>query len=156
MSQIEFTFAFFMIHMGPISFYLGPKVQHNKQNQTIKLLKPAYINKALNKFYLDKIYTVNILMKKIALFEQKIKKEILPSKKKCFQGITGSFMCSMVETRPNITFAIFVTSCFLKNPGLQHTKAVKTILQYLKGSNKREITYSGQNKLLVEGYSDFD
>lgn len=62
----------------------------------------------------------------------------------------------MVKTRPNIAFATFVASCFAKNLGYQHTEAVKMILQYLKGSNKRKIIYDGQNKLLVEKYSDFN
>ena len=39
-----------------------------------------------------------------------------------------------------------------KNLGHQHTEAVKTIMQYLKGSNKQKILYGGQNKLLVEKY----
>lgn len=69
--------------------------------------------------------------------------------------MTGSFIFSIVEIRPNIVFATFVASCFAKNLGHQHTKVVKTILQYLKGLNKREIIYSDQSKLLVEGYSDF-
>ena len=68
----------------------------------------------------------------------------------------GSLMFSMVETRPNIAFPTSVASRFAKNPGYQHTEAMKTILRYLKGSNKRGIIYSGQSKLLVEGYSNSD
>ena len=65
-------------------------------------------------------------------------------------------MFSIVETRPNIAFATSVASHFAKNQGYQYTEIVKTILQYLKGLNKQKITYGGQNKLLVEGYSDSD
>lgn len=65
-------------------------------------------------------------------------------------------MFSIVETRPNIVFATSVASCFAKSLSYQHIEVVKTILQYLKGSNKQEIIYSGQNKLSVEGYSDSD
>ena len=71
--------------------------------------------------------------------------------------MTGSIMFSMVETRPYIAFATSVASRFAKNPGHQHTEAVKTILRYLKGSRERGITYGGQEELLlVEGYSDSD
>ena len=65
-------------------------------------------------------------------------------------------MFSMVETRPDIAFATLLASRFAKNPGHQHTKAVKTILQYLKGSKDQGIMYGGQEELLVEGYSDFN
>lgn len=68
----------------------------------------------------------------------------------------GSIMFSMVETRPNFAFATSVASYFAKNLGHQYTKAMKTILQYLKGLNEREITYGSRNKLLVERYSNFD
>ena len=57
--------------------------------------------------------------------------------------MTGSLMFSIVEIRPNIAFATSVASCFATNPGHQYTEAVKTILQYLKGSSEQEITYGG-------------
>lgn len=65
-------------------------------------------------------------------------------------------MFLMIETRPNITFSTSIANCFIKNLGHQYTEVVKTILQYLKGLNKQEITYKSQSKLLVEGYSDSD
>lgn len=108
----------------------------------------------LAKFHLNKAHTVNTPMKETAILEQKTKRKTSPSERKCYQGMTGSIMFSIVETRPNITFATSVASHFAKNPSHQHTKTVKTILQYLKGSKNREITYKNQSKLKVEGYSD--
>lgn len=74
--------------------------------------------------------------------------------KKCYQNMTGSVMFSMVNIKPNIVFSICIASNFAKNPDDQQTKAVKTILRYLKVSPDREITYDGQKQLLVEEYSD--
>lgn len=34
-----------MIDMGPISFYLGLKVERDRQKKTLKLSQPAYIDK---------------------------------------------------------------------------------------------------------------
>lgn len=62
-----------MIDMEPISFYLGLKVEKNKENQMIKFLQPAYINKVFSKFYLDKANMVNTLIKKTTLFQPKTK-----------------------------------------------------------------------------------
>lgn len=70
--------------------------------------------------------------------------------------MTESLIFLMVKTRPDITFATSVVSRFVKNPGHQYTETVKTILQYLKGSKERGITYGGQDNLLVKGYSDSD
>ncbi len=52
--KTELTAAFLMVEMGPISFYLGLKVEQNREKRTIKLSQPAYIDKVLNRFYLDK------------------------------------------------------------------------------------------------------
>lgn len=134
--KIELIFTFFMIDMGPISFYWGLKVQQDWENQTIKLLQPAYINKVLNKFYLDKTHAINTSMKETALFKQRTEGDASPSEIKCYQDMTGFLMFSMIETKPNIAFVTFVASRFAKNLGHQYTEAVKTILQYLKGSNK--------------------
>lgn len=62
----------------------------------------------------------------------------------------------MVETRSNITFAVFVTNRLTKNLDHYHTKAVKTIPQYLKGLQDWRITYNGQEQRLIERYLDCD
>lgn len=61
----------------------------------------------------------------------------------------------MVEKRPDIMFTTSITSYFAKNLEHQHTKAVKIILQYLKGLKEHKITYNSQSELLVKEYSDF-
>ena len=76
------------------------------------------------------------------------------AEKKRYQGMTSLIIFSMVEMRLDIAFATSVASQFAKNPGYQHLKAVKTILQYLKSLKKWGITYGSQEKLLVEGYSN--
>lgn len=70
--------------------------------------------------------------------------------------MTDSFMFSIIETKPDIIFAISIISRFAKNLRHRYTKVVKTILRYLKGSREYKITYSVQSELLVEEYSDSD
>lgn len=154
--KAELNSAFLIVDMGPISFYLGFKIKRDREKQTIKLSQPAYIDKVLSKFHLNKAHAVNTPMKETALLEPKTEGEAFPSEKERYQGRTGLLMFSMVETRPDIAFAIFVASRFVKNPGHHHIEAVKTILQYLKRSRDRGITYGSQEWLLVEEYSDSD
>ncbi len=82
--------------------------------------------------------------------------EVTAAEKERYQGMIRSIIFSMVQTRPDISFATSVASRFAKNPGHQHTEAVKTILRFLKSSRDRGIIYGGQDKLLVDGYSDSD
>lgn len=149
------TAAFEMVDMGPISFYLGLKVDKDRQKRTIKLSQPAYIQKVLTKYHLDKANPTNTPMKEIALGPN-LSTEATQAEKERYQGMTGSLMFSMVETRPDIAFAIAVAARFAKNPSHAHTEAVKTIIRYMKGSINRGITYGGEEKLLIEGYSDSD
>ncbi len=129
--KTELTATFFMSDMGPISFYLGWRIDQDRKRQTIKLSQPAYIEKVLVKFYLDKANPVNTPMKKSIPLSQREEGEASPSEKERYQGMTGSMMFSMVDTRPDIAFAKSLVSRFAKNPSHQHTKVVKTILKYL-------------------------
>lgn len=52
-----------MADIGPISFYLGPKVEKNQAKKILKLLQPAFIDKILAKYYLDQVKPWNTLMK---------------------------------------------------------------------------------------------
>lgn len=149
--KAELAAAFSMVDMGPINFYLGLKVEQDRAKRTIKLSQPASIDKVLSKFHLDQAHAINTPMKEIALLLPITKGQASAAERERYQGMTGLIMFSMVETRPDIAFATSVASRFAKNPGHQHTIAVKTILRYLKGSKERGITYGGQEELLVEG-----
>ena len=154
--KTELTASFSMSDMGPISFYLGLRIDRDRERRTIKLSQPAYIEKVLEKFHLDKANPVNTPNKESIPLSQREEGEASPSEKERYQGMTGSIMFSMVETRPDIAFATSLVSRFAKNPSHQHTEAVKTILKYLKGSKHRGITYGGDEELKIEGYSDSD
>lgn len=76
-----------------------------------------------------------------------------------YQGMIGSLMFLIVNTRPDITFATSIVSCFVKNPSRQYTKAVKTIMRYLKATRTVGITYGngeGSGVLIIKSYSDSD
>ena len=51
--KAELTSAFSMADMGPISFYLGLKVERDREKKIIKLSQPSYIDKVLAKFHLE-------------------------------------------------------------------------------------------------------
>lgn len=97
-------------------------------------------------------------MKKLIILAPRQEEEASPFEKERYQGMTGSLMFLMVETRPDVAFAISTVSRFSKNPSHQHTKAVKIIFRYLKDTDKRGITYGeGQNdNLLIKKYPDSD
>ena len=147
----QLNIAFKMVDIGPISHYLGLKIERNRVNKTIKLSQPAYIEKILEKFHMQNAKISTTPMKEGSLFRndsQASDKEI-----KQYQAIVGSIICAMIETRPDIAFAILVVSRHAKNPGKTHMEAAKTILRYLSATKDRGITYGGGD-MTVQGYSD--
>lgn len=86
------------------------------------------------------------------------KKEATAAKRERYQRMTSLIIFSMIETEPNITFATFVVSQFAKNSSYQHSKVVKTILQYLKAINETRITYREKQRedLIIKEYSNSD
>lgn len=137
--------------MGPISFYLGLKVKRDQEKRTIKLSQPADIDRILEKFHLDKANLVNAAMKEEALLLQKTDGKASTAEMERYQGMTGSLMFSIVETRPDIAFAISVASRFFKNPSHQHVKVVKTIFRLLKDTRDNGTTYGKEEELLIKG-----
>ena len=78
-------------------------------------------------------------------------------KRTLYQAMVGSLMFAMVETRPDIAFAVSIVSRHSQNPGQKHFKAVQHILRYLNGTKDLGITYGGDFlNLEIVGYSDSD
>ena len=55
----------------------------------------------------------------------------------------GSIMSAMTCTRPDVSFALSVTSRYQSDPGMEHWKAVKRILKYLRSTKDMFLVYGG-------------
>ena len=67
----------------------------------------------------------------------------------------GSLMYLM-NTRPDICFAMNTLSQFLANPRHVHLIDAKHILRYMKGIIDYGINYEANHKINLEGYVDLD
>ncbi|CAA0824960.1 cysteine-rich RLK (RECEPTOR-like protein kinase) 8, partial [Striga hermonthica] len=70
-----------------------------------------------------------------------------------YASAIGSIMYAMLCTRPNVAYALSVTSRYQSNPGEEHWKAVKIILKYLR-RNKDIFMVYGNGELKLEGFTD--
>jgi hypothetical protein len=82
-----------------------------------------------------------------------------------YQQIVGSLNYAAISTRPDITYAVHILSCHLKNPGPKHLIAAKVVLRYLKGTKSVGLIFNGKHSMLtasnvlslrVDAYSDSD
>ncbi|XP_038697978.1 secreted RxLR effector protein 161-like [Tripterygium wilfordii] len=71
-----------------------------------------------------------------------------------YASAIGSIMYAMVCTRPDVSYALSVTSRYQGNPGECHWMAVKTILKYLRRTKDMFLVYGGEEELRVKGYTD--
>ena len=63
-------------------------------------------------------------------------------------------MYAMICTRPDVSYALSVTSRYQADPGESHWTAVKNILKYLKRTKDVFLVYGGEEELVVNGYTD--
>jgi len=146
-----------MIDLGLISFYLGIIVTRDQIKKKITLLQRAYLIKALKRFGLQKANTspvpIKHLIELVANQETTSEDDV-----RRYQSIVSSVMFPIIETRPDIAFAVLTVSRFAHNPTSTHMTAVRLILQYLAGSLDRGITYRGNKNLDLTpiGFSDAD
>ena len=70
-----------------------------------------------------------------------------------YASTIGSIMYAMLCTKPEIAHALSVTSRYQANLCLEHWKAIKYIIKYLRRTKDLLLVYGGSN-LKVEGYMD--
>ncbi|XP_070040671.1 secreted RxLR effector protein 161-like [Nicotiana tomentosiformis] len=73
-----------------------------------------------------------------------------------YSSIVGSLMYAQTCTIPDISFAVGMLGRYQSNPGIDHWKAAKKVLRYLKGTKDYMLMYRRYKYLEVVGYSDSD
>jgi hypothetical protein len=73
-----------------------------------------------------------------------------------YASVVGSLMYAQVCTRPDIAFITGMLGRYLSNPGMEHWKAAKRVLRYLKRTRNFMLTYRRSEKLEVIAYTDSD
>jgi hypothetical protein len=71
-----------------------------------------------------------------------------------YASAIGSIMYAMICTRPDISYALSMTSRYQSEPGEDHWTAVKTILKYLRRTKNMFLVYGRDEELVVRGYTD--
>ena len=71
-----------------------------------------------------------------------------------YASVVGSLMYAQVCTRPNIAYIVGVLGRYLSNPGMNHWKAAKRVMRYLKRTKYYMLTYKRSDQLEITRYSD--
>ena len=150
---------FEMKDMGEASFVLGVKILRNRPKRLLGITQETYIKNILKRYNLSDCKPMDTPVMKGVLLSTDMGPKTPQEKERMrhisYSSAVGSLMYAMMCTRPDICYAVGLVSRFQSNPGLEHWKAVKRILRYLKGTASYVLCYGGSDTRLI-GYTDAD
>ena len=139
-------------------YILGIKIYRDRSRRLLGLSQSTYIDKVLKRFNMSEAKKGFLpLSHGIRLRESQsplTSNERSKMSRILYASAIGSIMYAMICTRPDVAFAISLTSRYQANPGESHWAAVKTILKYLKRTKEMFLVYGGEEELVVRGYAD--
>jgi hypothetical protein len=149
----EMKEKFSMSDLGLLSYYLGIEVKQDARG--ITLCQSSYAVKILEAAGMKDCNSCETPME-CRLKLRKLKGED-PVKPTEYRSIIGSLRY-IINTRPDLAYAVGVVSRYMEAPGKEHWAAVKHILRYLKGTIRYGCKYDkgAELKPILVGYSDSD
>jgi hypothetical protein len=144
---------FSMSDLGLLSYYLGIEVKQGGDG--ITLSQNAYAVKILESAGMLNCNPCATPMEARLKLSKKLEDEVIEPT--AYRSVIGSLRY-LVNTRPDLAFAVGVVSRFMEAPSKDHWAAVKHILRYVKGTIKFGCKYGrGTNlKPFLIGFSNSD
>ncbi|KAM1074315.1 hypothetical protein ACFX2B_019087 [Malus domestica] len=145
--------TFHMKDLGDASYVLGIKLYRDRSRKLIGLSQSMYIDKVLSRFQMEQskkgFLPVGHGIHLSKSMEPKTPEEIRQMSCIPYASAIGSLMYAMICTRPDIAYAVSITSRYQSNPGSEHWIAVKTVLKYLRRTKDMFLVYGGTNNEAV-------
>ena len=150
--------SFDMKDLGEAAYILGIKIYRDRSRRLIGLSQDTYIDKVLNRFsmqdskkgFLPMSHGISLSKTQCpATTDERDRMNRIP-----YASAIGSIMYAMLCTRPDVSYALSVTSRYQADPGDSHWTVVKGILKYLKRTKELFLVYGGEEELNVSGYTD--
>ena len=143
--------------LGEATYVLGTRIYRDRSRRLLGLSQSMYIDTIVKRFGMENSKRGFIPIR----HGVQISKEHSPKtpedralmEKITYASAIGSIMYAMLCTRPDVAFALSVTSRFQANPGESHWEAVKCILKYLRRTKDLFLVY-GREELKLQGYTD--
>ena len=146
-----------MKDLGEAVYILGIKIYRDRSRRLLGLSQSTYIDKVLKQFnmsgakkgFLPLSHGIRLSeTQSPSTSDERSRMSRIP-----YASAIRSIMYAMICTRPDVAFAISLTSRYQANPGESHWAAVNTILKYLKRTKEMFLVYGGEEELVVRGYA---
>ncbi|KAK8555331.1 hypothetical protein V6N12_009479 [Hibiscus sabdariffa] len=150
--------CFSMKDLGEAAYILGVKIYGDRSRRLLGLSQSTYIDKVLKRFNMEASEKGFLPMTQSI----SLSKEMCPSTSQerermsqiPYASAIGSIMYAMICTRPDLSYALSMTSRYQANPSEGHWVAVKNILKYLRRTKDDFLVYGGEEQLSIKGYTD--
>lgn len=145
--------VFKMSDLGLLTYYLGIEV--NQEEDGITLSQGSYARKILEKGGMLECNPVQVPMQAKLKLSSKGDSPYVDATE--YRSLIGSLRY-LVNTRPDLAFAVGYVSRFMEKPQEEHLVAVKQILRYIAGTADEGVFYLRRRggKTTLEGFSDSD
>lgn len=150
--------SFSMKDLGEATYILGIRIYRDRSRRLIGLSQSTYIDKILHRFGMQDAKRGYVPVSHGITISKENGPKSLDDKDRMSKiphaSAIGSIMYAMICTRPDVSYALSMTSRYQSNPGEGHWTAVKNILKYLKRTKDSFLVYGREEKLTVKGYTD--
>ena len=135
-----------MKDLGEDVYILGIKIYRGRSKRLIGLSQSTYIDKVLNRFSMQDSKRGFLPMNHGALLSKtqcpSTTDEQSTMSRVPYASTIGSIINAMLCTRPDVSYALSVTSRYQANPGIKHWNAVNNILKFLRRTKDMFLVYN--------------
>ncbi|KAK8538777.1 hypothetical protein V6N12_034485 [Hibiscus sabdariffa] len=128
--------CFSMKDLGEAAYILGVKIYSDRSRRLLGLSQITYIDKVLKCFSMEEFKRGFLPMRHGISLSKEMCPSMLQERERMSQipyaSAIGSIMYAMICTRPDLSYALSMTSRYQANPSEGHWTAVKNILKYLR------------------------
>jgi sugar/nucleoside kinase (ribokinase family) len=154
---------FLIKDLGLIKFYLSMKVDRNREKRTIQFTQTAAIDRILDEAKLTNCSPYQTPIEHNLQLEGASEPSGIMNQKE-YAHLNGRLLHLIINTRPNIAFAVARFTQYTIKPNSQYWAALKRLIRYLKGTRTKGIIYGAQpNPAItddyachIKGYTDSD
>ncbi len=134
--------------LGEVDVFLGLKIIRDRQERTLQITQPQYIDKMLKRFSMENANPVDFPcasgIQLTSEMSPKTDEEKTKMKKVPYRQLVGALMFCSVTCRPDIAYVVKELARYAHKPGFGHWQAAKRVLRYLSGTKDKGIEFKAE------------
>lgn len=159
--KTEMAKRFKIKDLGPVSTFLGIRIERDRPNRLMYLSQQQYLQDVLGRFNMLEANTRTSITPLNPGCKLEPGKTVMSAAeqdimaKVPYREAVGALLWAAIMTRSDILYAVSSLGQFAQDPRPEHWTAAQHVLRYLKGSMTWKLTYGGSNKEIdLKQYGD--